>query len=78
METSKALRFAAQRRLKALDDLEAARVDLAEAIRADAASGVRQVDIVKATGYTREMIRRIVATHSAEPITDAHSSDSPA
>ncbi len=37
------------------------RLELAEEIRAAAAEGMRQVDIVKATGYTREQIRRIVA-----------------
>lgn len=40
---------------------EASRLELAEAIREAAAAGMRQVDIVKATGYTREQIRRIVA-----------------
>ena len=34
---------------------------LAEVIEADIADGVRQVDVVKVTGYTREQIRRIVA-----------------
>jgi len=38
-----------------------ARWYLANAIREAAANGMRQVDIVKATGYTREQIRRIVA-----------------
>jgi activator of 2-hydroxyglutaryl-CoA dehydratase len=40
---------------------EASRLELAEAIRETAAEGTRQVDIVNATGYTREQIRRIVA-----------------
>ena len=39
----------------------AARLELADCIRFAAADGARQVDIVKATGYTREQIRRIVA-----------------
>lgn len=59
-DTSPALRRAALRRTKALADLEAAQHDLAAAIRSDAAAGVRQVDIVKATGYTRERVRQIV------------------
>ena len=59
-EPSTTLAAAARRRLKAETELKAARADLAEAIRADAAAGVRQVDIVKLTGYTREQIRRIV------------------
>lgn len=36
------------------------RRELAEAIVAADRAGVRQVDIVAATGYTREHIRRIV------------------
>jgi hypothetical protein len=40
---------------------EEARTDLAEMIRLAAGHGMRQVDIVKATGYTREQVRRIVA-----------------
>jgi len=57
---SPALRAAARRRLKALADLDAAQTALVEAIRADTAAGVRQVDIVRETLYTREQIRRIV------------------
>jgi DNA-nicking Smr family endonuclease len=44
-----------------IEDAEEARTGLAEMIRLAAAHGMRQVDIVKATGYTREQIRRIVA-----------------
>jgi CRP-like cAMP-binding protein len=44
-----------------LMETEAARQVLADAIREAAAEGWRQVDIVMATGYTREQIRRIVA-----------------
>jgi hypothetical protein len=43
------------------DKAEAERADLAEAIREAAAGGMRQVDIVRATGYTREQVRLIVA-----------------
>ena len=56
---SDALRKAAQRRLHAVAELDAAREDLRVAILADLAAGVRQVDIAKETGYTREQIRRI-------------------
>jgi hypothetical protein len=42
---------------EALDDLRPA---LAAEIRAAHAAGVRQIDIVNATGYTRELVRRIV------------------
>lgn len=40
-------------------DLEALRPELAEAIRAAAEAGMPQVDIVKATGYTRDQVRQI-------------------
>ncbi|GAB1642976.1 hypothetical protein [Krasilnikovia sp. MM14-A1259] len=40
--------------------VEQARADLAEAIRAADRDGMRQVDIVVATGYSRERIRQIV------------------
>jgi hypothetical protein len=45
-------------------DLEALRPQLRAEIRAAAAAGVRQVDIVKATGYTRDMVRQIVEAES--------------
>jgi len=40
-------------------DLDAIRPQLADAIRAAAAAGTPQVDIVRATGYTRDQIRQI-------------------
>lgn len=43
------------------DETTTAREALAEAIRKAASEGMRQVDIVHATGYTREQIRLIVA-----------------
>jgi len=58
---SKKLVAAAARRAKAVAELEAARLALADAIRADAEAGVPQVEIVRATGYTREQVRRIAA-----------------
>ena len=60
-EPSKALLAAARQRTKAAEEFEAARLHLAEQIRAEVMAGVRQVDIVKATGYTREQVRRIAA-----------------
>jgi activator of 2-hydroxyglutaryl-CoA dehydratase len=39
---------------------EDAREQLAAAIREASAAGARQVDLVNATGYTREHIRRIL------------------
>lgn len=43
------------------EQVEGCRESLADLIREAAADGMRQVDIVKATGYTREQVRRIVA-----------------
>lgn len=43
-------------------ELEAARLALADAIRADLEAGVRQVDIAREAGYTREAVRRIART----------------
>lgn len=40
-------------------DLEALRPELADEIRKAAAAGVAQVEIVKATGYTRDQVRQI-------------------
>jgi hypothetical protein len=48
------------RRQELQDELDQLRPELVDAIRAAAAEGTRQIDIVKATGYTREMVRRIV------------------
>lgn len=45
---------------EARERIEAARVELAEAIRAEAAAGTRQRDLVARTGYSRERIRQIV------------------
>jgi hypothetical protein len=39
--------------------LEATRVELHACIVASIEAGVRQVDIVKATGYTRERLRQL-------------------
>jgi len=47
------------KRVKLEAELEAVRTELPEAVRAATQEGMRQVDIVKATGYTREMIRRM-------------------
>jgi F0F1-type ATP synthase membrane subunit b/b' len=40
-------------------DVDRARTELADAIVAAARSGMRQVEIVKRSGYTRERIRQI-------------------
>lgn len=43
------------------------RAVLFDAIRAEAAKGTRQVDIVAATGFTRDYIRKIVNPEAAKP-----------
>jgi len=43
------------------------RAVLHEAIRTEAAKGTRQVDIVNATGFTRDYIRKIVNPEAAKP-----------
>ena len=44
----------------ARDRVDQARTELADAIRDADQSGVRQVDIVAVTGYSRERVRQIV------------------
>lgn len=60
-EPSATLMSLAADRHRLAAELEDVRLSLAEAIRQEIAAGVRQVDVVRATGYTREQIRRIVA-----------------
>lgn len=54
------LEEAARRVEKARENYESFRRDLEEEIIAASATGRKQVDIVRITGYTRERIRRIV------------------
>lgn len=59
---------AAQRRVgQARTQADATRVQLHEAIVAAAEGGMRQVDLVRATGYTRERIRQILRAGGVEP-----------
>jgi len=51
---------AAQIVADARDKADQARAELAEEIRAADQAGMRQVDIVAATGYSRERVRQIV------------------
>lgn len=60
MDTERNLRQLGAKRQHIEQELKDLRPVLADAIRAASRDGVKQVDIVKATGYTREMIRRIV------------------
>jgi multidrug resistance efflux pump len=48
-------------------EVERARADLADAIVEAARSGVRQVEIVKRSGYTRERIRQLCRAAGIEP-----------
>lgn len=54
------LRQLGVKRAKLEADLENVRADIATWARAASTEGARQVDIVKATGYTREMVRRML------------------
>lgn len=47
--------------------VEQTRARLAEAIVAEALAGTRQVDIIRATGYSRERVRTILREHGVEP-----------
>lgn len=47
-------------------ELEELRADLADVIRAAAAAGVPQKDIIEATGYTREAVRQIIKPKARE------------
>jgi hypothetical protein len=51
---------AAQMIAEARSRVDQARADLAEEIRAADRAGMRQVDIVTATGYSRERVRQII------------------
>jgi F0F1-type ATP synthase membrane subunit b/b' len=51
---------------EARGEIAAARSRLAEAIVAAARDGMRQVDIVRATGYTRERVRQILRANGVE------------
>lgn len=59
MSATDTLRRLGAKRQKLETELEAVRAELPDAVRAAAEEGMRQVDMVKATGYTREMIRRM-------------------
>jgi hypothetical protein len=60
------LEKATQAYRKAVAVLDEARPRLAAAIVDAARAGVRQVDIVRITGYTREQVRRILRAGGVE------------
>lgn len=51
-------------------EVDRTREELAEAIVEAARSGVRQVEIVRRSGYTRESVRRILRAGGIEPPAD--------
>jgi hypothetical protein len=63
------LRAATARRKRSEGRLRDARSAESRAIRAALDSGIRQVEIVAITGYTREHVRRLAA--AAEPVPHA-------
>ena len=52
----------------AKDALDDVRPRLAAAIAAAALKGVKQTDIVRVTGYTRERVRQICRAAGVEPV----------
>jgi hypothetical protein len=59
MEPSQTLIDLGQRRVTLVAELDAIRGELAHAIRGELDRGVPQSIVARATGYTREQIRRI-------------------
>lgn len=55
---------------RARAEVDKARAELAEAIVDAVRSGMRQVEIVRRSGYTRERIRQIARAAGVEPPTD--------
>lgn len=49
------------------DRVTATRTELAQAIVGAAVAGMRQVDIIRATGYSRETVRSILRAGGVEP-----------
>ena len=63
-----ATKRAAQEQIKASRERVAtARADLAAAIVKAARDGMRQVDIIRATGYSRETVRSVLRAGGVEP-----------
>lgn len=56
-----------QRLRTARDKAEAARLALAEAMVEAAHAGVRQTEIIRVTGYSREHVRTILRAGGVEP-----------
>jgi multidrug resistance efflux pump len=50
----------------ARDEVATARAELAAAMVDAALNGVRQVDIIRLTGYSREQVRSILRAHGVE------------
>lgn len=54
------LKTAARAHQRAQKRAEEAHAKLVEVMRSASAAGVRQIDIVRETGYTREHVRRLL------------------
>ncbi|WFE46298.1 hypothetical protein [Verrucosispora sp. WMMD1129] len=61
------LEQAAKAYRRAKEALDKARPELAEAIVEAAREGMRQAEIVRVTGYTREQVRRICRAAGIDP-----------
>lgn len=67
-ETVASLRKAVRAKTRAEAAADKARTELADAIADALREGMKPTDVVKATGYTREHVRRIAREHGVEPI----------
>ncbi len=65
-QAMKDVRAAVRRHKGAQRRLEDAHANLREVLRAARDAGVPQVDLVKATGYTREHVRRLLRSGDTE------------
>lgn len=70
-ETVNRLRAAVRAKNRAEAAAEKARAELATAIANALRDGMRPVELVKETEYTREHIRRIARKHEVEPLREA-------
>ena len=70
-ETVSRLRGAVRAKNRAEDAAEKARAALATAIADALRGGMRPVDVVKETEYTREHVRRIARDHDVPPLKEA-------
>ncbi|WP_319595811.1 hypothetical protein [Streptomyces sp. ID05-04B] len=70
-ETVSRLRAAVRAKNRAEVAAEKARAELAAAIAGALRDGMRPVEVIKETDYTREHIRRIARDHDVPPLREA-------